>query len=312
MKEVGGKMLVLDQQTEIMITYRVEEKDNGDTVKQVLKKRLDFSSRLLTKLKHGQMVFLNNQYVKYHEAVSEGDIIKIIMEEEPNQFLPQEIPFHVVYEDVDLIVINKQPGIVSHPTKSHPNYTIANAATYYLQKKGLEYRIRFVNRLDMDTSGLLVIAKNPYAHHILSEQMKADQVEKRYITFVKGVVEKDYDTINAPIYRPTEDSIKRVVDEKGQHSITKYKVLERYKDASMLEVELLTGRTHQIRVHMSYLGHPIIGDTLYGEEKETVLIERQALHAAYLKLYQPRYRHVVEIKAPLPDDLIGLQGILKG
>ncbi|WP_242837236.1 RluA family pseudouridine synthase [Alkaliphilus transvaalensis] len=310
MKE-GEEMLVADQQTEIKLVYQVENDDEGKTVKQVLKTKLDFSSRLLTKLKHEKMVFLNNEYVKYHEEVKEGDYIKVLMKEEPNQFLPQEIPFEVVYEDVDVIVINKRPGIVSHPTKSHPNYTIANAATYYLHKQGLEYRIRFVNRLDMDTSGLLVIAKNPYAHHVLSEQMQADKVEKRYITFVEGVVDKDEETIDAPIYRPTEDSIKRVVDVRGQQSITKYKVLERYHNASMLEVELLTGRTHQIRVHMNHIGHPIIGDTLYGDP-EGKLIDRQALHAAFLKFYQPRYRHGVEVRAPLPEDLLQLQNTLKG
>ncbi|MBM7614884.1 RluA family pseudouridine synthase [Alkaliphilus hydrothermalis] len=303
-------MLISDQQTEQMMVYQVEAEDHFKTIKQVLKTRLDFSSRLLTKLKKDKSVFLNDEYVKYHEEVKEGDYIKILMEEEPNQFTPQDIPFHVIYEDVDVIVINKQPGIVSHPTKSHPIYTIANAASYYLQKKGFEYRIRFVNRLDMDTSGLLVIAKNPYAHHVLSEQMQADLVEKRYITFVEGIVEADAGTIDAPIHRPTEDSIKRVVDEAGQASITRYKVLERYENATMLEVELLTGRTHQIRVHMNHLGHSIIGDTLYGNP-DGKLIGRQALHAAYLKFYQPRFKNEIVVKAPLPDDLAELRERLK-
>lgn len=300
-------MLIEGQQNEKLITYKVEAVDSGKTVKELLKKRLSVSSRLLTKLKKEQNVLLNGSYSKYHEMVSEGDVIKIIMEEEPNQFTPQNMPFEIVYEDIDIIIINKQPGIVSHPTKSHPDNTIANAAVYYLTSKGADHRIRFVNRLDMDTSGLLIIAKNSYSHHIISEQMKEDKIQKKYITFVKGVVSEDYGTIDAPIYRETEDTIKRTVDERGQASITKFKVLERYKEATKLEIELLTGRTHQIRVHMAHIGHSIIGDSLYGDEDNTYNLERQALHAYYLKLFQPRYRNELEVSADLPQDLLDLE-----
>ncbi|AOY76621.1 RluA family pseudouridine synthase [Clostridium formicaceticum] len=298
-------MIVEGEQREDTIVYEVEKKDDGESMKEVLKKRLQVSSRLLTKLKKKESIFLNNHYVKYHESVKQGDIIKISMVEEPSQFEKEAIPFSVIYEDVDVIIVNKQPGIVTHPTKSHPIGTIANAAQYYLSKKNIHSRIRFVNRLDMDTSGLLIIAKNPYAHHILSEQMQQDQVEKRYIAFIEGVMEKDFDTVIEPIYRPTFDSIKRVVDERGQKSITKYSVLERYKKATMIEVQLLTGRTHQIRVHMAHLGHPLIGDSLYGSSSS--LIHRQALHASYLKFLQPRYREIVEIRGDLPEDLKQLQ-----
>lgn len=302
-------MLVEGQQTETKLVYQVEEKDHGAPLKQVLKRRLNFSSRLLTKVKQGQMIFLNGKYAKYHETVSTGDIIKVLMEEEPNQFIPQDIPFEIIYEDVDLIIINKQPGIVSHPTKSHPTNTIANAAAYYIENQGIDCRIRFVNRLDMDTSGLLIIAKNPYAHHIMSEQMKADEIHKKYITFVEGVVEQEEAVINEPIYRPTEDAIQRVVDERGQESITQYRVLERFPNATMLEVELFTGRTHQIRVHMSHIGHPIIGDTLYG--REAMLIQRQALQAYRLRFLQPRYGTEVNVQAPLAQDLQELQEKLR-
>ena len=136
----------------------------------------------------------------------------------------------------------------------------------------------------MDTSGLLIIAKNPYSHHILSKQMQQNIIEKKYNAFVWGIVEKDSGTIEAPIYLPSRDSIKRIVDQKGQQSLTKFKVLKRYKNASMLEINLITGRTHQIRVHMNHLGHPLIGDSLYGTNK-IHLINRQALHASFLFFY---------------------------
>ncbi|SDK20807.1 RluA family pseudouridine synthase [Natronincola ferrireducens] len=302
-------MIIEGQQREDRIVYEVTEIHRDETIKEFLKKRLNISSRLLTKLKKNQSILLNDHYVKYHESVKEGDIIKIVMTEEPSQFEGEDIPQEIVYQDVDLIIINKYPGIVTHPTKSHQQGTIANAAQYYLNKKGLNCRIRFVNRLDMDTSGLLIIAKNPYAHHILSEQMQDNQVEKKYTAFVEGVVEKDFDTIDAPIYRPAIESIKRVVDEKGQKSTTKYRVIERYKDATMIEVQLLTGRTHQIRVHMTHIGHPLIGDSLYG--KASNLVNRQALHASYLKFFQPRYGKLVEVKGELPEDLKELQQKLR-
>ncbi|KAB3534452.1 RluA family pseudouridine synthase [Alkaliphilus pronyensis] len=303
-------MLLKDKETETIMVYEVEQEDEGQPIKQVLKKKLDFSSRLLTKLKKEKKVFINNSYAKYHEILREKDIIKIDMEEEDNQFIPQDIQFNIVYEDVDLILINKQPGIVSHPTKSHSDYTIANAAAYYLQKNKKKCRIRFVNRLDMDTSGLLIIAKNPYTHHVMSQMMLKDKIQKKYITFVEGIVNKDEGIIEEPIYRPTDDSIKRIVDKRGQYSLTKYRVINRYKTATKLEVELLTGRTHQIRVHLSHIGHRIIGDTLYGKSEDQP-IDRQALHAAYLKFYQPRHKNQLEVTADLPTDLIDLEDLLK-
>lgn len=303
-------MLIPHEQKENLIVYRTEKEDEGKDIKQVLKKKLGFSTRLLVKLKKDKNVFINDAYVKYHQLLKAEDVIKILMQDEPNQFEPQDIPLHIVYEDVDLLIINKQPGIVSHPTKSHFNMTIANALAHHLATVQSNYRIRFVNRLDMNTSGLLIIAKNSYAQHVLSEQMKKDDIQKKYTAFVSGIVENDFGTIDAPIWRPTEDSIKRTVDPKGQRSITKYRVIERYKYATKLEVELLTGRTHQIRVHMQYIGHPILGDCLYGNENAD-LINRQALHASYLKFLQPRYREKIEVKATLPDDLLELEIKLK-
>ncbi|MCC5911267.1 MAG: RluA family pseudouridine synthase [Clostridiaceae bacterium] len=309
MKKVGGKVLVENKQTEDTILYEVQEQDHNKNIKEVLKQNLNISSRMLTKLKKAKSIFINNKYVKYHEPVKTGDRIQILMKEAPNQFQPQNIPFDIVYEDVDIIIINKQPGIVAHPTKSHPIGTVANAAAYYLMEKKIECRIRFVNRLDMNTSGLLILAKNAYAHHILSEQMKENQVEKKYITFVEGVLKKDEETIDLAIYRPTEDAIKRVVDPRGQRSITKYEVIERYENATMVQVQLFTGRTHQIRVHMAHLGHPLIGDDLYGEASD--LINRQALHASYLSFLQPRFKKRIEVKANLLEDLNQLQSKLK-
>lgn len=299
-------MIVENRQEEDKIVYEAEQDDDGKTLREVLKGKLNFSSRLLSRLKQSKTVFINEQHSKYHEVVKKGNQIKIIMKEEPSHFVPQDINLEIIYEDVDLLLINKQPGIVTHPTKSHPDNTIANAIAWYLKNKGISCKIRFVNRLDMDTSGLLIIAKNPYSHHILSKQMQQDKVKKRYIAFVWGVVENDDGKIDAPIYMPSRDSIKRTVNRKGRHSLTEFKVMKRYKNATMLGITLVTGRTHQIRVHMSHLGHPLIGDSLYGTD-DVHLINRQALHASYLSFLQPRYGNTVQAEAPLPSDLIELE-----
>ena len=299
-------MIAENKQKENTIVYDTEQDDDGKTLKEVLKKKLDFSSRLLTKLKQSKTVFIDGQYSKYHEIVRKGTQIKIIMEEEPNHFIPQNINLEIIYEDIDLILINKHPGIVTHPTKSHPDNTISNATAWYLMNKGVNCKIRFVNRLDMNTSGLLIIAKNSYSHHILSKQIQQNEIEKKYIAFVWGIIEDSRGKIEAPICRPSDGSIKRTVNQRGRRALTEFKVLKRYKNATMIEINLITGRTHQIRVHMSHLGHPLIGDSLYGTD-DTYLISRQALHASYLSFLQPRYRNIVQVEAPLPNDLVRLE-----
>lgn len=282
-----------------LISY-INEEDL--TLKEVLLDRLNFSVRYVSKLKRFKTVTVNGNFKKLDKKVKKGDLIEVKIEEDMANFTPQDLNLDVIYDDFDLIMVNKPPFMVVHPTKSHFENTIANGVTDYIIKKGENVKVRFVNRLDMNTSGLVIVAKNPFAQHVLSSEMKSPEFEKKYITVVKGVVEKEFDTINEPIYRPTDDSVKRIVDPRGQESITHYKVIERLNDATLLEVKLETGRTHQIRVHMAYMGHPIIGDELYGYVDET-LIKRQALHAYSLKFQQPRTKKNLEFKAKIPRDM---------
>lgn len=282
-----------------LISYTSEE---DLTLKEVLLDKLNFSVRSLSKMKREKSVLVNGEFKKPSVKVSKGDLIEVKIEEEMANFEAQDLGLDIIYDDFDIIMVNKPPFMVVHPTKSHYDNTIANGVTNYIVNKNENVKIRFVNRLDMNTSGLVIVAKNAYAHHTLSLAMSEDKVEKKYITVVKGIVENDNGTINQPIYRPTEDSIKRVVDEKGQPSVTHYKVIERLNDATVLEVKLETGRTHQIRVHMDYIGHGIIGDELYGYE-DTSLINRQALHAYSLVFEQPRTKERLEFKANLPRDI---------
>ncbi|RDY23398.1 RluA family pseudouridine synthase [Romboutsia maritimum] len=288
-----------EEQKYNLISYICED---NLTLKEVLLDKLNFSVRSLSKMKREKSVLVNKEFKKPNFKVNKGDLIEVKIEEEMANFEPQDLNLEIIYDDFDIIMINKPPFMVVHPTKSHYDKTIANGVTNYILKQEEVVKIRFVNRLDMNTSGLVIVAKNAYAHHTLSVAMSEDKVEKKYITVVKGIVKDDEGTINEPIYRQTDDSIKRIVDEKGQPSITHYKVLERLNDATVLEVKLETGRTHQIRVHMSHIGHGIIGDELYGYVDEN-LINRQALHAYKLEFEQPRTKEKLEFNAELPEDI---------
>ena len=280
------------------------------TLKEILLDKLNFSVRSIAKMKREESVFVNGVFKKPSTKLTNGDLIEVKIEEEMANFESQNLNLEILYDDFDIIMVNKPPFMVVHPTKSHFDNTIANGVTYYIKEKKENVKIRFVNRLDMNTSGLVIVAKNAYAHHTLSLDMSNNDVEKKYITVVDGILENDEGTIDAPIYRPIEDSIKRVIDERGQASITHYKVLERLNNATLVEVKLETGRTHQIRVHMAHIGHGIIGDELYGYVDEN-LINRQALHAYSLEFNQPRTKEKLQFKADLPKDIIDLIEKLK-
>lgn len=311
--------------------YIVTDKDKELSVKELLRRNFHFSSRLMTKLKHQDLVTLNGQPVRGWMTPLPGDKLTVKLPEETCDFPPEDIPISVVFEDKDLLVINKQPGYVVHPTKGKPNHTIANGIMKKMIDYGESYKIRFANRLDMNTSGLLLIAKNSFTQDRLIRQMKANIIEKRYLAVVDGIIEKDSGNVNAPIGRPDPDEVERwilPVSEGGYDSVTHYRVLERFGSGyTLVELRLETGRTHQIRVHMASIGHPVTGDHLYNngdpflyrklhgdfrriegaEEKSTSeYIDRQALHAYKLSFIHPVTNEKTELEAPLPDDIKSL------
>ncbi|MDX5725232.1 RluA family pseudouridine synthase [Clostridioides difficile] len=292
-------MFKTENQRYNLISYTNEEEM---TLKEVLLDKLNFSVRSLSKMKREKSVLVNGVYKKPSLKVYSGDLIEVKIDEEKANFEPQDLNLQIIYDDFDIIMVNKPPFMVVHPTKSHYDKTIANGISYYIDNQKENVKIRFVNRLDMNTSGLVIVAKNAYAHHTLSTAMSENKVEKKYITVVDGIIKENEGTIDEPIYRPTEDSIKRIIDERGQSSVTHYKVIERLENATVLEVSLETGRTHQIRVHMAHIGHGIIGDELYGYVDEE-LINRQALHAYKLEFEQPRTKEKLKFKADIPEDM---------
>ena len=291
----------------------VDKAYDGRKIREYLKEELGLSSRLIRSASVDKRIFVNNKAVKMNYILNANDNILIdLMKDETQNIDPENIPIDVVYEDEDIIVVNKGPNMVVHPTKRHQSGTLANALMYYFKESNQKCIVRLVSRLDMDTSGLIIIGKNQYAHMELSKEMTLNNIEKRYLAVVHGHMENNEGTIDLPIYRPEEEgTIRRVVDERGQRSITHYKVVERYKDSDLVECLLETGRTHQIRVHLSHLGHPIWGDTLYGEEDDNKIISRQALHAYGLDFKSPRTKKELSLRAKLPNDIQNLIETLK-
>ena len=289
---------------QFIYTITTEDKNEGLTIKDIVKKRFDFSTRLRNKIKRNSMVYVNDKAAVFWTSAEPGDVVKVCLPEETNTFIPENIPLDILFEDEHLLIINKSPGIVAHPTKGQPNHTLSNAIAFYLQESKQNFKIRFINRIDMDTSGIIMISKTSYAQAIISKEMKANNVSKEYIALVFGNLEKKVGTINFPIGRPSEDSVARAVMIDGQEAITHYSVTEEFRNGkfSLLSLKLETGRTHQIRVHLSHIGHPIVGDYLYGGEFP-ILIERQALHASSISFTHPITKKRVTLNAPLPTDI---------
>ena len=289
---------------------KVEEKYDGIVIREFLKEELELSSRLIRRAAIEKRIFVNKEAVRMRKVLHTGDIVEVKLERvESQNIIPEKMELNIVYQDEDILVLNKPPYTVVHPTRGYPTGTLANGVLYYFNETNQNCIVRLVSRLDMDTSGLIIIAKNQYAHMALSKEMQLNHLEKRYLAVVHGHLQKEEGTIDLPIFKPEdEESIfKRIIDERGQRSITHYKVVKKFKDATLVECLLETGRTHQIRVHLSHIGHPIYGDTLYGYgEEEKELIPRQALHAYGLDFKSPRTKEKLSLRAELPEDILNL------
>lgn len=284
----------------------VSDQYEGATIREFLKEELGLSSRLIRRSAIEKRILVNKEPVKMRYILHSGDLVQIKLQSEESQNItPEKMDIDIVYEDEDILVVNKRPYMVVHPTKSYQSGTLSNGVLYYFKETNQNCIVRLVSRLDMNTSGLIIIAKNQFAHMALSKEMEKNNLEKRYLAIVHGNLEKKEGTIDAPIYRPDgeEFGTMRIVDERGQRSITHYKVIESFNNADLVECLLETGRTHQIRVHMKHLGHPIYGDSLYGYEGDEELIPRQALHAYGLDFASPKTKERLSLRAKLPEDM---------
>jgi 23S rRNA pseudouridine1911/1915/1917 synthase len=271
-------------------------------VKEVLKAEFSMSDRLLLKLKKLDKIYLNGKVTSVNHPIVENDLIECHLDydEDNSNIVPTKIPVNIIYEDEAYLVVNKPAGIPVHPSMDHYTDSLANGVIFYFNQIGLKKKIRPVNRLDKDTSGIVIFAKNEYIQECLIKQMKNKQFIKKYIAIVNGNLDNLEGIINAPIARKENSIIERCVSETGDTAITHYKVLKRNDNFDVIECILETGRTHQIRVHFAYLGHSLLGDTLYGVS--STLINRQALHAYEVEFIHPIIKQKVKYIADIPDD----------
>lgn len=285
------------------LTYKIKENENFDSIKHVLKTKFEISDRLLLKLKNKNKIFLNNTPSSVNARPNSNDIIEIQLDftEDNSNIVPTKMDLNILFEDDFLLILNKPAGLPIHPSMLHYEDSLSNGVRYYFDSINLHKKVRPVNRLDKNTSGIVIFAKNEYIQECLIRQMKNNTFIKEYIAICNGQLPNNSGTINAPISRKPDSIIERCVSPDGDISITHYKVIKQNNEFSILHLILETGRTHQIRVHLAYLGNPIIGDTLYGKSSD--LINRQALHSYKVSFIHPVTFEEMEIVAPLYEDM---------
>lgn len=289
--------------TRFQIQWEIDQHGAGKLIREFLKEQ-EISRTALTDIKFkGGEILVNGWEETVRYPLREGDVLTIIFPTEvpSNGVLGEVIPLDIIYEDDYLLVVNKPAGMSSIPSREHPAGSLANALVGYYQEIGIDATSHIVTRLDRDTSGLVLIAKHRHVHHLFSMQQKSGRVKRTYEAFAGGVIEADHGKIEKPIGRKSDSIIEREVREDGQYACTHFEVLKRHDTFTHLQLRLETGRTHQIRVHMSYLGHPLLGDDLYGGD--TSLIDRQALNCRQIRFYHPFLKQEMSYSAPLPSDM---------
>lgn len=286
---------------------KITELNNGKTIKEILKTNFNISNRLIIKLKKYNQIFCNDIPCYVNHIVKTDDIVSIeidFFEEENDNIIPIKKDILILYEDESLIILNKPASTPTHQSILHYSDTISNYLKYYFNSKNTFIPIRPINRLDKDTSGIIIFAKNSFIQEALIKQMKKNTFKKEYICIVNGILNGKNGTINLPIARKNNSIIERCVNTNGQKAITHYKVLQEFRNYSLVNVILETGRTHQIRVHFSYLNHPLIGDDIYGDKSN--LLQRQALHCSKISFIHPITKKEITIICDIPEDIKSL------
>ena len=286
-----------------VLEYEIPSEYDGANITTVLKQHFKISTNLIKDLKkYKEGIQVNGEHKRVVDLAAKGDILKITIRDTASEnIVPTDIPLDIVYEDEDVLVINKPSTMPTHPSMGNYENSLANGVMYYYKSKGEERVFRAVNRLDKDTSGLMAVAKNSYIHARLGEEIQKKELKRKYMCIVCGDVERD-GTVDAPIRRADGSVINRIVAPDGQRAVTHYRVVKRYGEYTLLEMELETGRTHQIRVHMAYIGHPLVGDWLYGTEDHNIA-KRQMLHSCYLCFTHPITGQIMEFKDEMAEDM---------
>lgn len=293
----------------------VVEENKQERLDSFLAQNTEFSRSKITKLiKEGQ-ILVNGSKVKAGYALRENDEIVIDYVEEEMKAEPENLNLDIVYEDEDVIVVNKPNGMVVHPAVGNPNGTLVNGLMYHSKNLSTingEFRPGIVHRIDADTTGLLMVAKNDNAHMKLAKQLEEKTAHRIYYAIVEGVINNETGTIDAPIGRDNRDRKKMAVcEENSKHAVTHFRVIERYKRATLIELKLETGRTHQIRVHMKYIGHPVVNDPVYGNRKMIFDESGQCLHAKELGFVHPVTNEFMKFDSDLPECFVNIMEMLK-
>lgn len=288
--------------------YELTAQASGQRLDKYLAEEMaDLSRSRIKELVQAGEVLVNGKKSKVSYKVQKGDLIQVtVLPLEPLALEAENIPLDIVYEDEDVIVVNKPQGMVVHPAAGHPSHTLVNALLYHtrdLADSPEGFRPGIVHRIDKDTSGLLMVAKNAAARESLEKQLAAKSNKRQYLAIVHGNFAEEEGTIDAPIGRNPKDRKQMAVVEKGKSAVTHFRVLEQYQGYSLVECQLETGRTHQIRVHMTYIGHPLVGDPKYCPQKTCFSINGQALHSEQLTFRHPRTGEWMTFRAPVPEDM---------
>ncbi|WP_102028061.1 RluA family pseudouridine synthase [Salirhabdus sp. Marseille-P4669] len=283
--------------------WEIDQVHDGFLIRDYLITVRSMSRRMLKAIKTDGLIKLNNHLVTVRETLRTGDVLEILFPEEQKgrELYPKSIPLHIVYEDEDVLVLNKQAGLPVIPSRLLNKESIAHGLLYYYEQQGLPYTVHVVTRLDRNTSGLMLVAKHRFSHSLLSNFQREGEVKRKYTAFIEGRLDQKEGTIEEPIGRKPESIIERMVRPDGKEAITHYGVIQELQDFSVVQVQLQTGRTHQIRVHFSYLGHPLVGDDLYGGS--THKLNRQALHCHELAFYHPFQEKWMTFSSELPPDM---------
>lgn len=285
------------------LIFMIEKKQANQTVREFLQ-QYHLSRKKIHELYMDKSVKLNEEVANFNDVLQIGDQLAIpVFKEESIDFKPQKMKLDIVYEDDHLLIINKPAGLMVHPDQKDGMNTLVNAVAYYYQENQIHHRIRYIHRLDTDTSGGMIFAKHYLAHSLMDYWLSEKKIKRWYLALVSGRLQWKKGKINAPIGKDRHHGARRRVAKNGDEAVTLYQLKQQFKNYALVELELKTGRTHQIRVHMSYLGHPLLGDVLYGGPAKFGPLKRQALHSSRIEMKHPITQEPLKFEISLPSDM---------
>ncbi len=285
------------------LMFEIEKDQANQTIREFLQK-FHLSRKKIHELYMKKKVRLNGKEAHFNERLMVGDCLSIpVFEPEAIDFVPQKMKLEIIYEDDHLLIINKPAGLMVHPDQKDGMNTLVNGIAYYYQEQGISQRVRYIHRLDTDTSGGIIFAKHYLAHSLMDDWLSEKKIKRWYLALVTGTVKSKKGKIDAPIGKDRHHSARRRVAKNGDQAVTFYQLKKQFHKYALVELELQTGRTHQIRVHMSHLGYPLLGDVLYGGCTKFGSLKRQALHSARIEMLHPMTKEPLKVMIPLPKDM---------